>query len=300
MKIRQPTATSGERLAQVEYDIRLACRTLRRTPVFAVAVIATLALVIGMSTAVFSVFNSVLLRPLSYPSPDRLVWLSTYDDNAHEEIVPRFDFRAWQRQATRVFDRMVAYRSEDRTLSTGTGAVQARVAFVSDDFWAVVGPVLMRGQPPLEGAAPGLILSHGLYQRDFGGDASIVGRTVTLDGQSLTVTGVLSPEFRFQLIPPPRRTPDTKDIEAYTALDAAPQDLQRSRGRTVNVVGRLRDGISVDQARLELESVAGALHATSDCHSWTTCPWRSASCPIGWWDPRRESCGRCWPPSRSC
>ena len=255
MRMTHTTARSGERFSEIAHDVRLACRTLRRTPLFAASVIATLVLVIGMNTAVFSVFNAVLLRPLSYPSSDRLVWVSTYDDNAREEIVPRFDFRAWRSQATRVFDRVVAYRSEDRTLGTGTGAVQARVAFVSDDFWPVVGPALMRGRPALEGAPPSLVLSHALYQGEFGGDPSIVGRTVTLDGEPFTVTGVLSPDFRFQLVPPPRRTPDAKNIEAYAALDAAPQDLQRSRGRTVSVIGRLRAGVSVAQARLELESI---------------------------------------------
>jgi putative ABC transport system permease protein len=255
VKPTQRTEGFGEQCAQFAHDFRLACRTLRGTPVFAVSVVATLVLIIGMNTAVFSVFNAVLLRPLSYPASDRLLWISTYDDNAREEIVPRFDFRAWRGQTARVFDRMVGYRSQDLTVGTGAGAVQARVAFVSDDFWPVVGPVMMSGRAALEGSPPGLVLSHGLYQREFGGDPSIVGRAITLDGQPLTVTGVLSPDFRFQLIPPPRRTPDAKDIEAYTSLDAAPQDLQRSRGRTVNVVGRLHAGISMNQARLELESV---------------------------------------------
>jgi hypothetical protein len=101
-------------------------------------VAVTLTVVIGMSTAVFSVVNAVLLRPLSYPSAERLVWISTYDDNAREAIVPRFDFRVWRREATRSFERMVAYRSTDLTLATTNGAVQARVGFVSSDFWTTI------------------------------------------------------------------------------------------------------------------------------------------------------------------
>ena len=241
----------------------MALRTLRSTPAFTLSVAVTLTVVIGMSTAVFSVVNAVLLRPLAYPSPERLVWLSTYDNNAREEIVPRFDFRTWRREATRSFERMVAYRSADLTLATTNGAVQARVAFVSSDFWSVVGPVLMLGRPTVEGEGAGVVLSHGLFVRQFGGDASIVGRSITVDGEPFTVTGVLSPGFRFQLVPPPTRTPDVKDVEAYTALDAAPQDLQRSRGRTVSVVGRLREGTSVEQARVDIETARARIAGTA-------------------------------------
>ena len=251
----KPVASVREQLTQWVQDVRLSGRTLRRAPAFAACVVATLMLVIGMNTAVFSVVNAVLLRPLSYPASDRLVWVSTYDDNAREEIVPRFDFRTWRGQATRTFDRMVAYHSSDVTLWTTTSAVQTRVAFVSDDFWSVVGPALMLGRPVSEGEAAGIVVSHGLFQREFGSDASVVGRTITVDGQPFTVTGVLSEEFRFQLVPPPRRAPDAKDIEAYAALEAAPQDVGRSRGRTVNVVGRLREGATVAESRAELEAV---------------------------------------------
>ena len=245
------------------HEVRLALRALRRTPAFTVSVVVTVTVVIAMSTAVFSVVNAVLLRPLSYPSAERLVWLSTYDDNAREAIVPRFDFRTWRREATRSFERMVAYRSTDLTLGTTSGAVQARVAFVSSDFWSVVGPVLMLGRPAMEGESAGVVLSHGLFVRQFGSESSIVGRSITVDGQPFTVTGVLPPGFRFQLVPPPTRTPDVKDVEAYAALDAAPQDLQRSRGRTVSVVGRLREGTSVDQARLDIEAARARIAQAS-------------------------------------
>ena len=133
----KPVASVREQLTQWVQDVRLSGRTFRRAPAFAACVVATLMLVIGVNTAVFSVVNAVLLRPLSYPASNRLVWVSTYDDNAREEIVPRFDFPGtWRGQARRTFDRMVAYHSSDVTLGTTTSAVQARVAFVSDDFWS--------------------------------------------------------------------------------------------------------------------------------------------------------------------
>jgi putative ABC transport system permease protein len=215
-----------------------------------------------MNTAVFSVLNAVLLRPLSYPDAERLVWISTYDENAREEIVPRFDYRAWRTEASRVFDRFVAYRSEDLTVRTAHGAVQARIAYVSDDFWAIVSAPLMLGRAPHEREGTSLVLSHAMFVRDFAGDPSMVGRTIGLNGQLVTIAGVLSPTFRFQLVPPPRRTPDNKDVDAYLALDAAPQDLQRNRGRTVNVVGRLRVDVTLKQARMELARVRRQLAAT--------------------------------------
>jgi hypothetical protein len=88
----KPVPSVREQLTQWVQDVRPSGRTFRRAPAFAACVVATLMLVIGMNTAVFSVVNAVLLRPLSYPASNRLVWVSTYDDNAREEIVPRFDF----------------------------------------------------------------------------------------------------------------------------------------------------------------------------------------------------------------
>ena len=239
---------------QVCQDSRYTLRTLRRNPGFAVIVVVTLALGIGMNTAVFSVFNAVLLRPLSYPQPERLVWVATTDSVFHEEIVPRYDFRAWRAQG-QSFDRMVAYLTDDNTIATTDGALRTRVAGVSDDFWEIARPRLALGRLPASGESDSLVLSHRLFGEQFHSDSSILGRPATFEGSPVTIVGILRDDVRFELVPPPRRDVDVRDVEAYVPLEAAPQDTARSRGRTVNVVARLKPDVTIEQARRELDVI---------------------------------------------
>ena len=175
-------------------------------PGFAAIVVVTLALGIGMNTAVFSVVNAVLLRPLSYPQPERLVWAATTDPVYHEQIVPRYDFRAWRAQG-QSFDRMVVYATDDNTVATTDGAVRARVARVSDDFWQIARPRLASGRLPASGESDALVLSHRLFEEQFHGDSSILGRPSTFDGRPVTIR-IPYEDVRFELIPPPRRDVD--------------------------------------------------------------------------------------------
>jgi putative ABC transport system permease protein len=224
---------------------------VRRSPGFTATVVLTLGLGVGMNTAVFSVVDAVLLRPLSYPHADRLVWLATTDPVYKEEIVPRYDFRAWREQE-QSFDRMVAYATADGTIGTTQVAIRARVARVSDDFWEMARPPLALGRVPSPGEPNVLLLSYRLFEEEFQSNPSIVGSTGTLDGSPVTIVGILHKAFRFELVPPPRRDTDAAEVEAYVSLEPAPQDTARSRGRTVNVVARLKPGVTLDQARGEL------------------------------------------------
>src|SRR5688572_14645636 len=119
-------------------DLRYALRTLRGNPTFAVVVILTLAVAIGLNTAIFSVFNAVVLRPIGYPNADRLVWLSTTGTESEPGFVTAPDFADWREQATS-FDRMVAYGNGDYTLESAQGAARVRAATVTEDFWDLSG-----------------------------------------------------------------------------------------------------------------------------------------------------------------
>jgi putative ABC transport system permease protein len=132
----------ADRLLQ---DIRHGLRGLRRNPVFAAVVILTLALGIGMNTAVFSVINAVLIKPLPYPDPQRLVWLSNYIPAFKAEVVSAADFLDWRAQS-QSFDKMFDYGSSSLNIAYGNDAGQSAVAEVNSDFWPVSGVRPLHGR----------------------------------------------------------------------------------------------------------------------------------------------------------
>src|SRR5688500_11208366 len=183
---------------QLLQDVRYALRSLRGSPAFSLAVILTLAVAIGMNTAIFSVFNAVVLRPIGYPSPDRLVWISTTLSADEPGFVTSRDFADWREQATS-FDSLVAYGNADYTMVLPKGAVRVRAAMVTDDFWDLSGATLAAGRLPLPGERDVVLLTNDLAQRWLGADPDVIGRTVTLDGRQAAIVGVLPERFRFQL-----------------------------------------------------------------------------------------------------
>ena len=137
---------------QLLQDARYALRMVRRSPGFAVVVILTLALGIGMNIAVFSVVNAVLVRPLSFPHPDRVVWAATINPRVKDEHVTALDFLAWQRDAT-TLERLVAFDTYDDRLSRGDTVTPVRLAAVTDDFWELAGVRPAVGRRPAAGEA---------------------------------------------------------------------------------------------------------------------------------------------------
>jgi putative ABC transport system permease protein len=240
-------------LENVWKDIRFGLRTLVRNPATTFLAMLTLALGIGANSAIFSVVNRVLLDPLPYPQPDRLIMLV---ESAPKLGFPRFsvsppNFDDFRRQ-NRSFEHLSAYGRERFNL---TGREQPEVilgAQVSPDFFQMlkVDPSPGRGFRQEEGR-PGqarvAVLSHGLWQRLFGADPKIVGRPITLNGESYTVVGVTPRGFEL-----PRRT----EIWVPLALDLA----NESRGgHYLGAIGRLKQGISLEKAETEMIGIAARL-----------------------------------------
>jgi putative ABC transport system permease protein len=243
-------------------DVRFALRQLRKSPTFALATILTLALGIGANTAVFSVINAVVLRPLPYPEPERLVSVESRDIRGaphptNLSYPTFFDFR----RENKVFEHIVSYRDSEFSL-TGTGRpLHLRGEIVSWDLFSMLGvrPALGRGFLPQEEEASErvVILSHQLWQGPFGADATIVGRTVMIDSQPHTVVGIAPQGFNFPIGGAPVQIWTTVARDAASAT-VTPVTKQRG-ARMLNAMARLKKGISIDQAQAQLDTVAASL-----------------------------------------
>src|SRR5215471_9436694 len=227
-----------ERLLQ---DTRYTLRSLRRNPVFAAIVILTLALGIGLNTAVFSVVNAVLIEPLHYPHPERLLWLADYNKAFKAELVGGPDFLDWRAQA-QSFDKMCAYGYGNQTIAYGEATDQPMVAEVTGDFWPITEIKPAAGHLFTDADQDVIVLSHSLFQRRFAADPGVIGKTVMVDGHPTTVVGVLPPGFRFLFPTPSRGNVDPTEIEAYVpAGNLTPARQVRGRSNAiVNVVARLK------------------------------------------------------------
>src|SRR5688572_18153329 len=149
--------------------IRYALRGLRRNPGFTAVVVLTLALGIGMNTAVFSVVNAVLLRPVSYPDAERLVWIAPYVtdyESWRDNYLSRADYLVWRQQA-RSFESMTAYGNQDLALGWRDDATQERVASVTGDVWSMTGARPAMGRLFTSGEANLVVLTHSLWERRF-------------------------------------------------------------------------------------------------------------------------------------
>jgi predicted permease len=232
-------------------DVRFGLRGLRARPGFAITVLLTLALGIGANAAIFSVVDAVLLRPLPFSKPDRLVHLwETFDSkvgNRSEASYP--DYLDW-RVRDRVFTELSGYHGWSFLLG-GQQATPVGGAKATSNFFDVLGvrPILGRKFLPGEdavGAAHVAILSYGLWAREFGRDQNVVGKAVTLDGAPYTIVGVLPSDFRFTRV---------GGAEVWTPIDRAARFREQRGNHWLNTIGRLRDGQTIDRARENMSSI---------------------------------------------
>ncbi len=246
------TARSGivDRFAQ---DLRYAVRALRKSPGFALVSVLTLALGVGVNTAIFSVVNAVMLRPLPFAAPDRLVRI--YESNP-ERGWPQFsasdpNFLDWRAQATS-WEALAASGAGTVSLATGDGGVEVIPALrVTTDFLPALGfsPALGRNFRPEEDRPGGdvnvAIISDGLWRRVFGADSQVIGTSVRLNDTPHTLIGVLPPGF---------------DWDGTELLRPRAPDPSRSRGdHQLSVIGLLKPHVTLDEARAELTAIAARL-----------------------------------------
>ena len=247
-------------------DIRYGARMLAKNPGFTIIAVLTLALGIGANTAIFSVVNAVVLRPLPYSHSDRLVWIAESIPALKSEVATGGDYVDWKDQ-NHTLDRIAAYDTVYRgSLSEGAGgagsadfnltgrgtAARVHSAFVSASFFATLGvePQLGRAFTENEDQPNGphvVVLMHSFWQQYFGSDAHVLGQTVNLDAAPYTVIGVMPASFRF---------PGDSDAQILLplALNQASERLRIAQ-RHVRIIGRLKPGVSLAAARADLDEI---------------------------------------------
>ena len=247
---------SLERFAQ---DLRYGARMLERSPGFAVVALLTLALGIGINTALFSVVNGVLLSPLPYPHPEQLV--SVFESKPHFEkgSFSYLNFLDFQQQ-NRTLAAIAAYRETGFTLTGSGQAEQLQAQMVSAGLFSVLGirPVAGRLFTPEEdrlGTAPAVILSTELWTRKFGGAPEVIGKSITLDGSSYIVVGVVPGELQLYI----QNFRKNNDVYVLMGQFADPHFRDRNASWGTDAIARLKPGVTVEQARADLNSVARGL-----------------------------------------
>jgi putative ABC transport system permease protein len=231
-------------------DLRYGVRMLLKNKSFTAVAVLTLMLGIGANTAIFSVVNAVLLNPLPYPEPERLVWLRESNPTIN---LPQFstspgNFYDWRSQ-NNVFEKMAAYREGGVNLQAGDEPKRLNGAKVTVDLFATLGvqPLAGRAFLPAEDAPGGdrvVILSHALWSQSFGGDPQLVGKQLKVDGQAHTVVGIMPPGFSFP-------QDDTALWVPYALDPKSDRDAHFLR-----VLGRLKPGATLQQASSEFETIA--------------------------------------------
>ena len=238
-------------------DLRYAARSLRKTPAFTAIAVATLALGIGVNTAVLGVVNGVLLRPLPFPRPDRLVMIR---EDMPEKEMPGMtasppNFLDWRSQ-NRSFSDLAAFARSSDALTGSGDPEQVDYASTTGTFFDVLGvrPGLGRTYTAAEctaGKDHVAVVSHALWLRRFGGRPEVVGSTLRLGGEPYTVIGVAPANFTFPLA----------NHDLWVPLDFGPKVASQRGAHYLSVVGRLRDGVSLTAAEAEMKGIAARLAA---------------------------------------
>jgi len=249
----------GNRLMETLWnDARYGARMLARTPGFALVAILTLALGLGANTAIFSVVNALLIKPLPLPESERLISLNGLDSKGRQQYLSFPDFEDLQKQAT-LFEGFSAMVPQSANLTGRPEPIRVRGGFVSDNFFKVVGVdvAMGRGFKPGDdalGAPLVCVLQHETWQGVFSGDPAILGKTIVVNNSPYTVVGILPRGFRFVF--------DEIEVwmphHSWPVFSAGNTYLNRANG-LVAPLARVRKGVTLEQARTELDTIAARL-----------------------------------------
>jgi putative ABC transport system permease protein len=249
---RQQVHQRREVMGDLAQDLKYGLRALRRAPGFTVVAILTIALGIGATTAIFSVINAVVLRPLPYLEADRVVmiWMDNTRQAIEKDIHSYPNFADYRSQNT-VMSEMAGFTNANFNV-TGNGDPQRiRGAAATADLFRVLraSPLIGRvftAEEEEQGSDAVVVLSHGFWERAFGGDAGVVGTTVQLNGRARTVIGVMPPDFAF---------PAT-DTDVWVPLAIGTQTREQRNSFFLSAIGRLRPGVSLERARSDFATIA--------------------------------------------
>ena len=242
-------------------DARYGLRSLRKNPGFTAVALLTLALGIGANTAIFSIVNGVLLNALPFQDPEKLIVLFESKPHFKEGSISYPNFLDWRRE-NRVFTSIAAYRPDTFSLTGTVGAEQVRAEMLSADFFSIMGVQLLLGRSftPEEdqlGAGRVALISSGFWRRKLGSSSDALGRRIVLDGEGYTIVGVLPANFHLTL----PNFPDDRDVFVPIGQWTHPYFHDRSYALGTKAVGRLRPGVTLAQARADMDRVAQDLAA---------------------------------------
>lgn len=256
IKERGYDVRGGQWLETVWQDLRYGARSLVKNPLFTLIAVMTLALGIGANTAIFSIVNAVLLRPLPYREPERLmtIWTTRPQQGRRQVRTSIPNFKDWREQS-RVFEGMAAYGFNLYNLTGGGEPEQIRGAQVSEDFFNVMGvrAALGRTFTPEENSGPFVVLSDAFWRRRFNSAPGVIGKTLTLNGTNFTIVGVMPAQFDF---------PGQEAVIWNTlshALSGTPNQANSRTFSAFSVVARLKDGVTPKQAQTEMDVIASRL-----------------------------------------
>ncbi|HKS43453.1 MAG TPA: ABC transporter permease [Blastocatellia bacterium] len=242
-------------------DLRYGLRMLVKNPGVTIVAIIALALGIGANTAIFSVVNAVMLKPLPYRNADGLVmvWEHNRARDRRQNVISPANFLDWKDQ-NNVFEDMAGFFDIRANLTEVDDPEEIPGQRVTANMFSVLGayPMLGRafeGEDGQEGHANLVILSHGLWKRRFGGDPGVINQTIKLNGRPVTVIGVMPPDFQFFI---KAGSLTGKQAEIWTPFNLGP-DFRVRRGRFMSAVARLKPGVTVEQAQAEMTQIADSL-----------------------------------------